>query len=360
MMRKNIDLKTILTAICASVVTCVAAQRITSATQVIDCGQVLFMKPVTAQFELLNEGVGNVTIRNVETSCGCTQVSYPKGVISENKPFVISATYDARQMGRFEKYIDVYTSGASLPFTLTIKGVVVEEIRDFAGGYDYTLGKLKTDRTEIMFDDVSMGERPTEQIHIFNSTGDIATPVLMHLPPYLIADVSPSSIPPGKSGVITLTLDSKRLHEHGLTQTTVYLGQKPGDRVSEDKEIQVTAILLPSFGLVTDQQLLYSPKLKISDSVLDLGAFEGKKKKKGTIVLENVGRTELENTALQMFTTGLMVDLTDTKIPPGGSVKLKVTADRKALKNVRQQPRVLMITNDPRTPKVVIDVLVKQ
>ena len=129
--------------------------------------------------------------------------------------------------------------------------------------------------------------------------------------------------------------------------------------MSEDKEIQITAILLPSFGLVTDQQLLYSPKLKISDSVLDLGAFEGKKKKKGTIVLENLGRTELEITALQMFTTGLMVDLTDTKIPPGGSAKLKVTADRKALKNVRQQPRVLMITNDPRTPKVVIDVLVK-
>ncbi len=355
----TICLKTAITALCMASASGAAAQRITSSSQVIDCGQVLFMKPVTAQFELLNEGAANVTIRNVETSCGCTQVSYPKGPITVQKPFVVSATYDARQMGRFEKYIDIYTSGATLPFTLTIKGVVVDEIRDFAGGYDYTLGKLKADKAEIMFDDVSMGERPTEQIHIVNTTGDIATPVLMHLPPYLIADVSPSSIPPGKSGVITLTLDSKKLHEHGLTQTTVYLGQKPGDKVSEDKEIQISAILLPSFGLVTDQQLVYSPKLKISDSVLDLGAFEGKKKKKGTIVLENLGRTELEITALQMFTTGLMVDLSDTKIPPGGSAKLKVTADRKGLKGVKQQPRVLMITNDPRNPKVVIDVNVK-
>ena len=359
MMRMQHYLKTVITVACMASAICASAQRITSASQVIDCGQVLFMKPVTAQFELINEGGGNVSIKRVETSCGCTQVSYPKGTITAQKPFVVSATYDARQMGRFEKYIDIYTSGASLPFTLTIKGVVVDEIRDFAGGYDYTLGKLKADKADIMFDDVSMGERPTEQIHIVNSTGDIATPVLMHLPPYLIADVSPSSIPPGKAGVITLTLDSKKLNEHGLTQTTVYLGQKPGDKVSEDKEIHVSAILLPSFGMVTDQQLLYSPKLRISETVLDLGSFEGKKKKKGTIVLENVGRTELEISALQMFTAGLIVDLSDTKIPPGGSVKLKVTADRKALKNVKQQPRVLMITNDPRTPKVVIDVNVK-
>ncbi len=335
------------------------AQRISTTAQVIDCGQVLFRKPVTVHFELLNEGVGTVNIKSVDTSCGCTEVNYPKGVISANKPFVVSATYDAKLMGHFEKYIDIYTSGASLPFTLTMRGVVVEEIHDYEGEYPFMIGKIKADRNEVMFDDVRKGENPVEEIHILNTTGDIVTPVIMHLPEYMRADVSPSSIPPGRSGVVYLTLDSKRMGDYGLKQASVYLGLKAGEKVSADKEIDVSAILIPSFGVVTDQQLLYSPKVKLSDTVLDLGSFEGKKKKKGTIVIENLGRTDLEISNLQLFTPGLTIDLSATVIPPGESAKLKVTAEKKSLKDVRKQPRILMITNDPRNPKVMVDVNIK-
>ena len=60
-----------------------------------------------------------------------------------------------------------------------------------------------------------------------------------------------------------------------------------------------------------------------------------------------------------MFTDGLTVDLTESVIQPGSSAKLRVTADKKAMKGVKRQPRILMITNDPRASKVVIDVNVK-
>ena len=99
--------------------------------------------------------------------------------------------------------------------------------------------------------------------------------------------------------------------------------------------------------------------MRISSTVLDLGEFGGKKKKKGTIVIENLGRTDLEITSLQMFTDGLTVELSDTVIQPGNSAKLRVTADKKAMKGVKRQPRILMITNDPRNPKVVVDVNIK-
>ena len=337
----------------------ITAQQITVSNQVIDCGQVLYMKPVTAQFELMNEGKGNVTIQGVEKSCGCTTVSYPRGTITENKPFVVAATYDARQLGHFEKYIDVYTSGASLPISLTIKGVVVEEVHDYGGEYDFMLGKLKADKIDLEFDDVNKGERPMQEIHILNTTGDIIRPVVMHLPDYLKAEVSPSAIPPGKPGVVQFTLESKQLHDYGLTQTTVYLGQNPGDRTSPDKEINVCSILLPAAKNISERQLAYSPKLKISDAVLDLGSFDGKKKKKGVVTIENVGRTDLEINSLQMYTPGLSVELSSAKVPPGESVKLKITADRKTLRETRQKPRILMITNDPVQPKAIITVNVK-
>ena len=72
-----------------------------------------------------------------------------------------------------------------------------------------------------------------------------------------------------------------------------------------------------------------------------------------------MGRTDLEITSLQMFTDGITVELSDAVIQPGTSARLRVVADLKAMKGVTRQPRILMITNDPRAPKVVIDVNIK-
>ena len=61
-----------------------------------------------------------------------------------------------------------------------------------------------------------------------------------------------------------------------------------------------------------------------------------------------------------MFTMGLQVSLNKTKIQPGETAKLKVTAVAAELKKSRSKnPRVLMITNDPDNAKVVVRVKVK-
>ncbi len=337
----------------------VAAQRITTPSQTIDCGQVLFRNPVTAHFELTNEGSGNVTIKSVDTSCGCTGVSYPVGIISENKPFVVSATYDAKQMGHFEKYIDIYTNGASLPFTLTMRGVVVGEIKDFGGQYPFTLGKIKADADRLFFDDVTKGETPSMDIHVMNNTGDVMTPVLRDMPKYLKAEISPSSIAPGRSGVVHFTLDADKIGHTGLEQARVFLNATAAEKNSDDKAIKVEAILVPSFGEVSERQLAYMPKLRLSEETIELGSFEGKKKKKGSVILENRGRTDLEIYSIQSFTEGVTLELGETVIHPGESAKLKVVAERKILKGVVEQPRVLLITNDPKASKVIIDINVK-
>ena len=99
--------------------------------------------------------------------------------------------------------------------------------------------------------------------------------------------------------------------------------------------------------------------MKLSAETLDLGSFEGKDSKSGTIIIENQGRSRLTISSMQMFTTGLKVRLNKSRLDPGESAKLKITAYRKQLKNARSKPRVLMITNDPNKSKVVIHVNVK-
>ena len=354
MKRMNIWMLSALLALPAS------AQKITTQHEVVDCGQVVFRKPVTAEFVLKNDGRKPLVINNVLKSCGCTEVDYPKTGIAAGESFVIKAVYDAKQMGSFTKQVCLYTNAGEEPFILSMRGRVVGSVVDFAGSYDEMLGAIKSDAQEVEFDDVNRGDRPVQRIHIFNPTDEVMEPVVMHLPDYLHAFVSPSKVAPRHSAEISFVLDSKKLRDLGLNQTSVYLGERPGDKIAPEKEIVVSAVLLPGFDNMTPAKKALAPKMEMSTTELNLGSFNGKKKLKGEILITNKGKSELDIRSMQMFTMGLQVNLKKSKILPGETVKMKVTAVAADLKKSRvRHPRILMITNDPDHAKVVVKINVQ-
>ena len=354
MKRMNIWMLSALLALPAS------AQKITTQHEVIDCGQVVFSKPVTAEFVLKNDGRKPLVINNVLKSCGCTEVDYPKTSIAAGESFVIKAVYDAKQMGTFTKQVCLYTNADEEPFILSMRGKVVGSVVDFAGSYDEMLGAIKSDAQEVEFDDVNRGDRPVQRIHIFNPTDEVLEPVVMHLPDYLHAFVSPSKVAPRHSAEISFVLDSKKLRDLGLNQTSIYLGERPGDKVAPEKEIVVSAVLLPGFENMTPAKKALAPKIEMSATDLNLGRFNGKKKLKGEILITNKGKSELDIRSMQMFTMGLQVNLKKSKIQPGETVKMKVTAVAADLKKSRvRHPRILMITNDPDHAKVMVKINVQ-
>lgn len=347
--------KTIILSALAMTTLHVSAQQISAKHEVIDCGNVAYENPVTVKFELKNSGHNALQINKVRTSCGCTSVDYPKNSIPAGDSFTLSATYDAQQMGHFLKDIGIYSNASDKPFFLSIRGVVVEEVVDFSGNYPYTLADIRSDLNNIEFDDVNRGDRPMQKIHIMNNSSQPLSPTAMHLPAYLSANVSPTTIMPGRQGTISIILDSKKLRDYGLTQTSVYLGMFPGDKVSPEKEIPVSAVLLPAFTEMTETQLANAPQVRLSEENLHF-KMNGKSKKTESITIENVGRSDLDISSLQMFTTGLKVKLNKTRLLPNETATLKITVDSKALRGARTKPRVLMITNDPEKSKVVINI----
>ena len=337
----------------------VKAQRIEVVNAVADMGQVMFNTPAMAEFKLKNKGHRALKINKVYTSCGCTTVDYPQKPVSGGNEFSVKVVYDARQMGHFEKLVGIYAEGLQEPIMLKVRGIVVEEVSDYVGDLPFTVGQLKTDMEEIVFDNVNRGDKPVALMHIMNPTSREVQPVVMHLPKYLQADVSPSKIAPGHSGLITITLNSTELRDYGLTQTNVYLGLFPGDKVSAEKEISVSSILLPDFSSLSSGNMTEVPKIQLSTTALDLGAFNGKKKLHGEISITNNGSAMLNISSLQMFTTGLEVSLNKTQLQPAESAKMKITASSKELRQSKNKPRILMITNDPTMPKVVIEIKVQ-
>lgn len=354
MKRINILMLSSLLALSAS------AQKITTQHKLIDCGQVVFRHPVTSEFKMKNDGNRALRISEVKKSCGCTSVEYPTQSIAPGEEFVVKMTYDAKQMGTFVKQLLLYSNASGEPYMLTMQGKVVEQMSDFSGSYDYMLGALKADVQEIEFDDVNRGDRPVQRIHIFNPTDETMEPVVMHLPSYLSAQVSPSKLAPHHGGEVTIVLDSKKLRDFGLNQTSIYLGERPGDKVSSEKEITASAVLLPDFDNMSEAQKESAPKIVLSTTNLNLGSFDGKKKLKGEIVISNEGKSTLDIRSMQMFNIGMQVALNKSHLKPGETAKLKITVIASDLAKAKvRNPRVLMITNDPNQAKVLIRIVIK-
>ena len=160
--------------------------------------------------------------------------------------------------------------------------------------------------------------------------------------------------------MMTITLNSDRLSDLGLTQSSVYVARFLGDKVSEENELPVSAILLPDFSSLSPAELERAPLIHLSAEELDMRMQLVKKQKaKQDIIVTNNGHAPLEISKLQVFHPAVGVALKKRLLQPGESTKLRVTIDRRILNRSRRPLRLLMITNDPQHPKKEINILAK-
>lgn len=323
-------------------------------------GVVLWKHPATATFTIKNDGDKPLVISNVTTSCGCTVADWTKAPIAPGATGTVSSTFDAKALGRFQKSIGVYCNASARPIYLTLRGEVSADPKNYTLTHPYEIGAIRLNKDAIEFDDTNKGDKPTMEILVANTSNEVYTPVLMHLPPYLEAVAEPEIIGKKGTGKIRVTLDTDKLPKFGLTTATVYLSRFLGDKVGEENAIPVSAVLLPDFSNISQYQRLNPPSIELSSEELVLPSLAENEKKSQKIVIKNVGKSDLEITDLQVFNSALGVQLKKRVLKPGASTKMKITAYGKYLKKVKGTPRVLMITNDPNRPKIIVRVNVTE
>jgi len=331
-----------------------SAQKLTISKTTIDVGKTGYEVPVTATFELRNKSSKPMVIEQLQTDCGCTTVDGPK-TVGAGERFTISLTYDARMLGHFSKQVALYSNATRDPVYLKMKGVVVADMVDYSKRYPYDMGGLLASMNNVEFDDVKKGEHREVEIKLMNNTEQDITPNMLHLPTWLHALSMPEKLEPNRSGKIILTMNSEEVQQYGLSQVSIYLAKRLGEKISNETMIPVSVVLLPdmsSFEGVGSEQ---APKLELSAASLNLDAHH----KNGTIILTNKGQSPLKITSLQMFTGGVKVKLPKQELQPGESTKLRVTIIPGQIRKARSKPRVLMITNDPSNAKVVITINVE-
>lgn len=335
----------------------VAQPRISSNKEKHHFGQVAWKHPVVVEYTITNTGNKPLVLSNVTTSCACSVAEWTKTPIAPGQKGTVQATFDAKALGRFNKSVGIYSNAQPSLMYLKFDGEVVGEVKDYTKTYPYAFGKILVDRNELDFPDVHRGEKPTVTIRVVNQSDRPYEPVLMHLPPYLLMEASPGTLLKGQKGVIKLTLDTKQLIDLGLTQASVYLARFAGDKVGEENEIPVSAVLLPDFSGMTEKEKVMPPAIQLSQSKIDLSPLLVKKSKAShDIIVTNVGKSLLKINKLQVFNPAVGVALKKSSLQPGESTRLRVTIHKNNLGKKKRHLRILMITNDPARPKVEIDV----
>ncbi len=327
--------------------------------EILKVGEVAFQTPKKVVLGFRNKGNEPLQLVKVIPSCDCVDVKYPQQAVPAGGRGEITLVYDASTLGTFYKDIEIYTNSSDKPLYMAIQGTVVTDVVNYESDYPINLGNVCLQSNYVEFDDVNRGDKPHVEIGIANLEHTAYRPVLMHLPPYLKAESIPTDIPPGKTGKVRLTLDSEKLHQLGLNQTSIYLARYVGDKVGESNEIFVNAVLLPDFSHLTETARKTAPKLQIDEDNIDFGDMGSKEKVSRTVVLRNVGQTPLHFKQVQVFNKALSVSLGNRVLKPGKSTKLKITVIGKYLKKAKSRPRVLLITDDPEHSKEVININVR-
>ena len=328
------------------------------ASDLLNVGEINFQQPRRVTFTISNKGTAPLLVTSVNSSCGCTSVEWPRAAIAPGESAAIEATYDAQMLGSFHKELEVWTNASEEPVYLTFQGRVVTSLTDYEGTFPIDIGVARLSTNVVEFDDVNRGDQPEAIIMVLNNSRTNYRPELMHLPSYLSASYHPEMLAGGRVGRIVLRLDSERLKNYGLTQTSVYLARKLGDKVSSDNEIDVSAILLPGFANLSPDELAKAPRMNIEHDSL-VFALE-KDKETLTTYVSNTGQRPLNVRSVQVYGKGFSVKIGNRVIKPGKRVAMKVTALKGMIQNNKSTPRILLITDDPMHPKSVVTVKTKK
>ncbi|TCO89266.1 uncharacterized protein DUF1573 [Bacteroides heparinolyticus] len=335
----------------------VAQPRFTSNTEMYSFGQIEWKHPATVQYIITNTGDAPLVLTEVEPDCACTVAQWTQTPIAPGEKGTVNVTFDAKALGHFQKSVTIYSNAHPNVAYLHFSGEVVREVKDFTRSHPYLIGQIRIDKNSLEFPDIQYGEHPVIHIGVVNLSDRPYEPVLMHLPTYLQMEAEPGVLQKGEKGVITLTLNSERLADFGLTQTSVYLSRFSGDKVGDENEIPVSAILVPDFSGMTETEKANAPVMRLSTKNIDLSAALAKKSKAWhDITITNGGRSPLQISKLQVFHPAVGANLKKSVLQPGETTRLRVTVEKKNIGKKRRHLRLLMITNDPLQPKVEINI----
>lgn len=305
--------------------------------------------PLSCSFTLTNNTSEPISIFEVVSSCGCTDVKWTKGSIKPGNTGVISATYKNEDGPMpFDKTLTAYISGIKKPVILRLRGVVHAKKKSNEELYGAEkIGTLGLKSRALNAGTVRQGLSTSETATVANLGKKSTNVTFTDVSENLTVSVDPNPIPAGQTATLRCTVDAAPgvYGRHTYQATPVIDGKKAS------APIVVTAWTQENFATWTEDQRKKAALPYFDQSTFNFGKVKAGKKLDCTFSCQNRGKatfhvyqTDTEDNALQA--------IAGEDIPAGKRGVFRFTLDTTGLEKGETVIMISLTTNSPLRPLI--------
>ena len=334
--------------------------------------------PVSCSYTVRNISDKPVTILNVLSSCGCTDVKWTKETIPAGGKGTISATYKNEDGPYpFDKTLTAYFSDIKQPVVLHLRGVVHEKALPIGEMYPLHFGSLGMRSAELKAGNLTQGQSKSGEVKIANIGKSPIRVAFKDVSEGLKLSVSPETIPADGTATLTYTVTSDRGHwgkcwyyatptVNGSTARAVQavkpeprpergaeaIVADPNPEIGAGKErIGVWTVIKEDFSGLTREQRAAAANPMFSSSTFTFGQVKAGTKVEAVFEGSNIGKSELviykaDSDSRRLTATQL------PRIKAGGKGTVKAVLDTKGMPSGEVLVILTLTTNSPLRPIV--------
>ena len=305
--------------------------------------------PLSCTFTLTNNGSDPISIFEVVSSCGCTDVKWTKGSIQPGGTGTISATYKNEDGPMpFDKTLTAYISGVKKPVILRLRGVVHEKKKSLEELYGaQKLGNLGLKSRSFNAGTLRQGLSSSETAVVANLGKKPLTVSFADVSPQLAVSLDTNPIPAGGTATLKMTVQSAP----GVYGRQVYQATPVLDGKKAGTPLVITAWTQENFASLTEEQRKNAALPYFDQSTFNFGKAKAGDKINVTFHCNNRGKTafhvfqaDVEDTALKVLET--------KDIAPGKKGDLTFSLDTSGLEKGETVIMISLTTNSPLRPLI--------
>ena len=208
--------------------------------------------PLSCTFTLTNKGSESISIFEVVSSCGCTDVKWTKGSIAPGEKGTITATYKNEDGPLpFDKTLTVYISGVKRPVVLRLRGVVHDRKKSLSELFGaQKLGAFGLKTRSLKAPALKQGLSVSESLTVANLDKKPLKVEWADVTPGLSLQLSANPIPAGTTATLNYTVKSAPgvYGKHIYSAAPVLNGRKA------DGLIEITAWTQENFAGMSEDE----------------------------------------------------------------------------------------------------------
>lgn len=313
-------------------------------------------KAVSHTFGFTNNGDAPLVIYGTASGCGCTAAEYSASPVAPGGRGYVKVTYTAEgNPGRFVKGIRVKSNIPLGETLLTVEGRVIRDDAYSTAGYPRNVNGLRLSSTNILFGNITQGEKACRTISAINGNDDTVTVTFPDGGGRISAEAVPSAAGPGEKVAIKLCFDSSGLW--GEEKRGIAMRVESRNGILTDT-VWCRANIMEGFDSLECDGMKNPPAIKAETRALNIGERNRGETATGKIKIYNTGKSPLHVRKVECSSPCLSAEVSEQSIAGGKSCFVTVTVDGGKIPETQRllNERVKIISDDPENPEFQIQI----